>query len=83
MSRAPPSEMPPNPATHTTEITVATGDRYRVQGAVKDIERLIVDAARGSIMQLAWLIEAETGDELAVNPDSVVLLRAAGPKTAA
>jgi hypothetical protein len=33
-------------------------------------------------MQLAWLIEAETGDELAVNPESVVLLRAAGPETA-
>ncbi len=73
----------PNPTTPTTEITVATGDRYRVQGAAKDIERLILDAARGSIMQLAWLIEAETGDELAVNPESVVLLRAGGPETVA
>jgi hypothetical protein len=72
----------PNPPTHTTEITVATGDRYRVQGAAKDIERLIIDAARGSIMQLAWLIEAESGDELAVNPESVVLLRAVDPETA-
>lgn len=71
------------PTTHTTEITVATGDRYRVHGAAKDIERLIVDAARGSIMQLAWFIDAETGDELAVNPESVVLLRAAGPERAA
>jgi hypothetical protein len=34
-------------------------------------------------MELAWLIEAETGDVLAVNPDSVVLLRTAGPETAA
>jgi hypothetical protein len=72
----------PNTGTDTTEITVVTGDRYRVLGAVRDVERLIVDAARGSIMQLAWLIEAETGDELAVNPESVVLLRAAGPETA-
>lgn len=71
-----------NPATHTTEIIVTTGDRYRVQGAAKDIERLILDAARGSIMQLAWLVEVETGDELAVNPESVVLLRAAGSATA-
>ena len=72
-----------NPATDTTEIIVATGDRYRVQGAARDIERLILDAARGSIMQLAWLIEADTGDELAVNPESVVVLRAAAPETAA
>lgn len=73
-----PSDDMPNPAGQTTEITVASGDRYRVQGGAKDVERLIIDAARGSIMQLAWLVEAETGDELAVNPESVVLLRAAG-----
>ncbi len=73
-----PSDDMPNPASQTTEITVASGDRYRVQGAAKDVERLIIDAARGSIMQLAWLVEAETGDELAVNPESVVLLRAGG-----
>jgi hypothetical protein len=28
-------------------------------------------------MQLAWLVEAETGDRLGVNPDSIVMLRAA------
>jgi hypothetical protein len=77
-----PSDEMPNPATHTTEITVATGDRYVVRGAAKDIERLILDAARGSLMQLAWLTEAETGNEFAVNPESVVLLRVAGPDTA-
>lgn len=76
-------EETPNLATHTTEITLATGDRFRVQGAAKEIERLILDAARGSIMQLAWLIEADTGDALAVNPESVVLLRTAAPITAA
>ena len=78
-----PSDEMPKPATHTTEITVATGDRYRVHGAAKDVERLILDAARGSLMQLAWLVDAETGDELAVNPEFVVLLRAAGSEMAA
>ncbi|HTU86037.1 MAG TPA: hypothetical protein VMF57_10715 [Solirubrobacteraceae bacterium] len=39
------------------------------------MERIILDAARGSIMQLAWLIDATTGNELAVNPDHVVMLR--------
>ena len=57
---------------------MVTGKCYRVQGDVKDVERVILDAARGSIMQLAWLVEAETGEDLAVNPRRVVTLRAAG-----
>ena len=65
------------PAIHTTEITVLTGDRYRVEGDAKGVERVILDAARGSIMQLAWLVDAETGEDLAVNPACVVILRAA------
>jgi hypothetical protein len=59
-------------------MTVVTGARYRVEGEAKEIEQSILDAARGSIMQLAWLIEAETGADLAVNPQYVVALRAAG-----
>ena len=62
--------------TPVTEITVVTGDRHNVQGDVKDVERIIVDAARGSIMELAWLVQAETGDRLGVNPECVVTLRA-------
>ena len=62
----------------TTEITIVTGDRYRVEGDAKGVERVILDAARGSIMQFAWLVDAETGEELAVNPGGVVILRAAG-----
>ena len=61
-----------------TEITVVTGQRYVVERDVKDIERIIIDAARGSIMQLAWFVEAETGEELGVNPDQIVTIRAAG-----
>lgn len=60
----------------TTELTVATGDRYRVEGEPKHVEQLILDAARGSIMRFAWLVDAETGEEFAVNPDCVVILRA-------
>jgi hypothetical protein len=59
-----------------TEITVTTGDRYRVVGSASDIERSILDAARGSIMELAWMVEAETGERLGINPDCVVSLRA-------
>lgn len=70
------SEGPTRP-TPTTEVAVATGDRYRVEGTLKEVERIIVDAARGSILQLAWLVEADTGADLAVNPDRVVTLRVA------
>lgn len=66
-------------ATGTTEIVLVTGDHYRVRGAAKDVERTILDAARGSLMELARLIDADTRDVLAVNPEHVVLLRAAGP----
>lgn len=66
------------PSTSTTEIRLATGDYYRVEGNIKDVERTILDAARGSIMQLAWFVEAGTGDDLAINPEHVVALRPGG-----
>jgi hypothetical protein len=69
------SESQPQPTTATTELIVVTGDRHRVEGDVKDVERIILDAARGSIMQLAWLTDAETRSDLAVNPKHVVLIR--------
>ena len=61
-----------------TEIAVITGERYRIEGDLKDVEQIILDAARRSIMQLAWFVQAETGEDLVVNPDHVVTLRAVG-----
>ncbi|MHB8658040.1 MAG: hypothetical protein ACYC91_08820 [Solirubrobacteraceae bacterium] len=58
-----------------TEITIAGGDRYRVDGQVKDVERAILDAARGSIMELVWLVESESGERIGLNPECVVMLR--------
>ena len=58
-----------------TEITVVGGERHRVEGDAKGVERLILDAARGSLMQLAWLVEADTRTALGVNPKHVVMLR--------
>jgi hypothetical protein len=72
------SEGPDGPTPATTEIAVTTGDRHRVEGTPEDVERIILDAARGSIMQLAWLVEAETEADLAVNPEHVTTLRAVG-----
>ncbi len=59
-----------------TEITLLGGERHRVDGDVKEIERLILDAARGSILQLAWLTDARTAEPLGVNPTYVMTLRA-------
>ena len=66
------------PMASTTEVAILTGERYRVEGDPKSIERIILDAARGSIMQLAWLVEAETGEDVAINPEYIVTLRAVG-----
>lgn len=62
---------------HTTEITLMTGDRFRVEGDIKNVELVILNAARGAILELAWLTEADSQDDVAVNPDHVVALRAA------
>jgi hypothetical protein len=60
----------------TTEVLMINGDRYEVAGEPSDIEAVIVGAARGSIMALAWLTDATTGRQVALNPDHVVALRA-------
>jgi hypothetical protein len=59
-----------------TEITIDGGERHRVEGTVKEVEQLILDAARGSIMEFAWFTEVRTGETLGINPEHVVMLRA-------
>jgi hypothetical protein len=60
----------------TTEIALVTGERLRVDGDAKDVERTILDAARGSLMALAWMVDSETGHPIGVNPEAVMTLRA-------
>lgn len=60
----------------TTEVTLLSGERHCVEGEVREVSRLIVDAARGSILQLAWLTDAVTAEPLVINPEYVVVLRA-------
>jgi hypothetical protein len=62
--------------TDITEITMVGGDRLRAQGDAKHVESQILSAARGSLMELAWITEAETGHQVGINPDHVVSLRA-------
>ena len=63
--------MPP-----ATEITVVGASVYRIEGDVRDVERMILDAARGSIMQLGWLVEIDSAERIGFNPAHVVTLRA-------
>lgn len=64
------------PMTPSTEITLVDGARLRIEGDAEAVERIILDAARGSLMELAWLTEVDTGQRLGVNPECVVMLRA-------
>ena len=59
----------------TTDITVLGGDRYRVEGTAEDVERAILNAARGSIMEFAWFDDVDTGERIGINPEHVVVLR--------
>jgi hypothetical protein len=63
----------------TTEITIANGERFRVEGDAKQVEKAILSAARGSIMELAWMTEVHTGELIGLNPDHVVMLREVAP----
>ena len=56
---------------------MVNGERFSIHGEPIDVEKTIIAAARGSIMQLAWLEEAGSGRPLGVNPAHVVTLRAA------
>jgi hypothetical protein len=58
-----------------TEITLLGGTSCRVNGDLKVVEKSILDAARGSIMQFAWLTDAQTAEPLGVNPKHVTMLR--------
>jgi hypothetical protein len=62
--------------TTSTEIVLVSGTSCRVEGKAEDVEKQILDAARGSLLELVWLTEAESGQRIALNPAHVVLLRA-------
>ena len=59
----------------TTELTLVTGERYLVSGDREQVEKAILAAARGSLMQFAWLEEVDGARPLGVVPGHVVSLR--------
>jgi hypothetical protein len=62
--------------TEITEIALLGGERLRIQGDAKEVEAAVLAAARGSLMELAWITEADTGRRVGINPDHVILIRA-------
>jgi hypothetical protein len=58
-----------------TEVTLSGGESLRVEGDPERVEAAILSAARGSIMEFAWLTEAGTGQRVGINPDRVLILR--------
>jgi hypothetical protein len=58
----------------TAVVVMMTGERYEVEGSPRDVESAIVAASRGSILQLAWMTEADSGRKIAINPLHVVAL---------
>jgi hypothetical protein len=58
----------------TAVVVMMTGERYEVEGSPRDVESAIVAASRGSILQLAWMTEADSGRTIAINPMHVVAL---------
>jgi hypothetical protein len=61
-----------------TELTLTGGERLRIEGEPPDIEAAILSASRGSLMEFAWLTEADSGQRIGINPDRVVMLRHVG-----
>ncbi|HYH90496.1 MAG TPA: hypothetical protein VEX67_14765 [Solirubrobacteraceae bacterium] len=61
----------------TTELTLVTGEHYVVSGDREQVEKTILAAARGSLMQFAWFEVADDARPLGVVPGHVVSLRAA------
>ncbi len=59
-----------------TELVLTGGEHVRVEGDAKRVEGTIVSAARGSILELAWLIESRTHRRVGINPDHVLMIRA-------
>lgn len=61
-----------------TRLSLSTGDGLEVAGSLKDVEKLLQDAARSSPGTLAWLTDVQTGRPVGVNPAHVVTVTAGG-----
>jgi hypothetical protein len=61
-----------------TQLSTVDGSSIVVAGSVQEVERTILAAARGSLMELAWLTTAD-GRPVGVNPEHIVAVRELEP----
>jgi hypothetical protein len=66
--------MPETADSATAVVVMVTGDRYGVEGTPSEVEAAVVAASRGSILQLAWMTEADSGRSIGINPLHVAAL---------
>jgi hypothetical protein len=71
-----PDTAEPGERAATAVVVVASGERYELEGSPQAVEAAIVGASRGSILQLAWMTEADSGRSIAINPLYVVAIEA-------
>jgi len=64
-----------------TELTLTSGVHLQVEGDPHVIEAAILSAARGSIMEFAWMTEADSGQRVGINPERVLMLRGLQPNS--
>lgn len=64
------------------EIKTIDGEVITVEGSLSEVEKELSDAARSGGSRFAWLTDAETGQQVGVNPDHVVSLRLGEPGSA-
>ena len=58
-----------------TEVLLVGGERLRVEGEPQEVEAAILSASRGSLLELAWVVEVDSRRPIGINPDHVVMLR--------
>lgn len=62
-----------------SDILVVGGQRFCIQGGPDEVEAKVLEAARGSILELVRLTEAESGRTVALNPAHIVAVSATTP----
>jgi hypothetical protein len=58
----------------TTKLLLTTGDRVEIEGSKEEVTRVLEDASRSTSGTLAWLRDADTGEDVGVNPTHVVMV---------
>lgn len=62
-----------------SEVRLANGDVFIVEGDLDDVEKLLSDAARSGQSRLAWFTEHGADVRLGINPAQVAAVKLSEP----